>query len=335
MTGTQATIATLNLLHWAAPGIGWHSARRAHDASSWDAKRRWLSQTLTDINADVIGFQEVVSVDALADLGRERGYPHLATVEAPDIDEEDGAQVYRRSVNAVLSRRPIAASQITPRPGLAHALGLKEGRHLRREAVVADIDIAGAGPVTVVCLHLKSGGASVGDVQMATLSPPDEGRDDLEALSRSHAFAAIQRSYEAAVVRHFVSERISADPRRPVIVLGDLNDAPDSAALRILTAHREELDETGADLMAPWRLIDAYNLTARPLRGEERRRPTHRWGSSAGVLDYMLVSGALHPHNPLRAADLTQFAVHDHWFQAANPDHSSDHAAVAITISSR
>lgn len=334
MTATQATIATLNLLHWAAPGIGWHSPRRTHDAASWEAKKRWLAQTLTEIGADVVGLQEVVSVDALADLGRDLGYPHLATVERPDVDEEDGVQVYRRSVNAVLSRRPIVASQITPRPGLAHALGLKEGRHLRREAVVADIDLA-AGPVTVICLHLKSGGASVGDVQMATLAPPDEGRDDLEALSRSHAYAALQRSYEAAVVRHYVSERISADPTRPVIVLGDLNDAPDSSALRILTAHREELDETGADLMAPWRLIDAYNLTARPLRGADRRRPTHRWGSSVGVLDYILVSSALHPHNPLRAADLTQFAVHDRWFQAADPDHASDHAAVAITIASR
>lgn len=338
-------IATLNLFHWAEPGIAWLGPSRSHTADSWTAKRRWLERTLRELDADVVALQEAVSVAALAETAAASGYPYCATVAEPILEPLDppgptGAdRVYRRAVNAVISRTPIAAAEIDVRPGLAAALGLSEGRRLRRPPVLAKLELPEIGPVALIAAHLKSPGAAVGDTTLSGAEPPGTADEaacaHVDALARSHAASAIQRLYEAAAIRHAASDLIAADRRRPVFVVGDLNDGPDSPALRSLLAHVGGAPEGEPDPAHElWRLVDAQRLAARDL-GSDARPPTHRRRAVGRVLDYVLVSSALHPWRAEHIGLVAAAETHAPWFAADDPAATSDHAAFCVTIASR
>lgn len=339
-------IATLNLFHWAEPGIRWISAHRTHSPASWRAKRDWLAATLTAIDADAVALQEVVSVDALRETAAAAGYPYCATIAEPILDQaaETGqtgapARIYRRAVNAVISRTPMTAAPISVRPHLAAALGLHEGRHLRRPPIAAELELPGLGPATLIGVHLKSPGAVSGETQLAgaqaPTTPAEAARARVEGLARSHGAAAIQRLYEATALQHDVTERIARSPRRPVIVLGDFNDAPDSPTLRALLSRAGGAPEAEPDPSAElWRLVDAQRLAPRSLR-RDARTPTHLDGADARTLDYILVSSALHPWRPDRVGDVVATEVFAPWFDGGDPTASSDHAAVVTTLQPR
>lgn len=340
-----ARVATLNLFHWAEPGIGWYGVDPTHTDESWAMKRRWLSETLAEIDADVVALQEVVSVGALETVAREAGYPHVLTVGEPDVETHaDGRRSYHRPVNALISKTPLSPLAPPETPGLAHSLGLKEGRSLRREPAVAEVTLPGVGPTVAMSLHLKSPGATVGDVSLHYDAPPqtpaEAARRDAEALSRSHAFATIQRMYEATTIRHAAAALTATAPRRPVIAMGDFNDDPNSPTLRAFTAHRatkgdaadaEGVDFASRDPADSWRLLDAYRLAPRDLERDERR-PTHQRGARGDVIDFVLVSAALHGAGPDAVGRVIEHVVHDHWFNGLHPAITSDHAAVSATI---
>lgn len=340
------TIATLNLHHFAEPGVGWMSPRRSHTEESFRAKCAWLREFLREIDADVIGLQEVASPAALRDLLAEVGYETVAIAEEPEIDppKSPGAPpVYRRAVNALAARAPMRWSSVTPRAGLAPALGLKEGRGFRKAVLRGVVETPAIGPIVVYCAHFKSHAVSVGDSVIAGEPTPEalsagalssRARAGLEALSRSHAGAVIQRVYEATALLHDAVTHIAADPTRPVVALGDFNDGPESPTLRALTPYRAFIDgETGADAAAAWRLVDAARLAPPALLSDARPATNHsRYG--ALTLDYVLISSALCPDlgGGRAQARVSRYAVHDAHLRAASPERASDHAAVAITL---
>ena len=338
------TLATLNLYHWAEPGIGWYGPGSGHDAASWDAKRAWLSSMLAQISPDLIGFQEVVSVESLRADCAAAGLRCFATVAEPHLREaEDGSAYYNRPVQAVASRWPMRAAAVEPDPAVSHSLGVSDDRTFRRPAIRAEIEHPTLGPVVAYVCHLKSPGVGVEDALIAGKSePPQEAealaRWRLEALSRAHAAAAIQRQFEASQLYHAATADIAEDAARPVAILGDLNDDPASPALRALTpfaaferdggAHGEAGDPPHAALEAKaldlFRFVDAYRLSPRSW-AEDDRPATHRSGASGDAIDFILVSAALRPGG--RVASV-RHRVHDRHFRGGRPSIGSDHAGV-------
>lgn len=338
-------VASLNLYHWATPEIGWYAPTSRHTPDGWAAKTGWLEETLARIDADVIGFQEVVSVAHLRTLMAKAGYPHFATVDEPHFSAED-PNVYNRPVQAIASKYPVQASRATPPRGVAGALGLNETRDFRRAPIEARVALPGLGETICFVAHLKSPGVGVGDALIAGQSQPPEApvaaaRWTLEALSRAHCAASIQRVFEASALYHLAAERIAEKPQRPVLIMGDLNDEPDSPALRALTAYRpferdgaaEQPDEDAApvDCAQQWRMIDAQRLSPRLLWSDERRA-THRAGAKGDPIDFILVSSALQAWCAHAVGMVIDFAVVDSWFRRCDPAAASDHAAVVVAI---
>ncbi|MEL6979187.1 MAG: endonuclease/exonuclease/phosphatase family protein [Pseudomonadota bacterium] len=347
------TLATLNLYHWAAPPLGWYGPDEGHSEASWAAKRLWLAEILREMDADVVGFQEVVSVEALREDCAAAGYPYLAAVAEPAIREAradpgapapERAAFYRRPVNAVAARFPITTAPARVHPALPKALGLAADRDFRRPVVRAEIEAPGVGPVLVYCAHLKSPGVSERDAPMQGLETPPEdaavrARWSLEGLSRAAAYAMIQRMFEATALQHAAMADIAAAPERPVALLGDLNDTPESAALQALTPFAAFERDGGAEVAAAapiggdpsadlYRLVDAARLAARDLRSDARA-PTHRAGASGEAIDHIIVSRALRG-GPLQ---LSAYTVHDSHFRGGDPAQSSDHAGVSARFS--
>ena len=56
-------MATFNLYHFAEPGIFWHERKPAatYSQTQWAEKKAWITSMVAGMDADVIGFQEVVS----------------------------------------------------------------------------------------------------------------------------------------------------------------------------------------------------------------------------------------------------------------------------------
>ena len=283
------------------------------------------------MGADIIGFQEVVSVSALRQLCASAGYPHFATVAEPKLIEQNGATIYRRPVQAVASRFPFSAEAAHPPAGFAPAFGLAEGWNFRRPPVLARLAPPGVGPVTLFCCHLKSPGAAADDAPMAGEQELPPERRLAQGLSRAHAFASLQRVLESSALRHLACAELdrSGPSETPplLLVIGDLNDTPDSPALRALTAAAPSERDGGAvdasaPPSAPFTLYDAYRLSPRN-PGSDRRPPTHRSGAAGEAIDFILTS----------SGGRTRVSGHRVWsrhFIADGPRVTSDHAPVTV-----
>ena len=339
-------IATLNLYHWAEPGIWWYARTEGrHDAESWSRKRAWLAALLVEMDADLVGFQEVVSVEALRELCAEAGYPHFAVGDAPVIEE---GEIYTRPVQTLASRHPMTAEALRAPEGFPAALSLPEDWSIRRPAVKAAVDLPGLGAALIYVCHLKSKGAAPRALRFAPETPWDERvRETLAAISRGHASATRQRTAEASALYHEAVARIAENPARPVIVMGDLNDDPFTPALEALTASRppgevdgfafEDLPDEARALVARYQLHDAWRLCRRDPRDEGRgtgpgRDWTHAQGSARSVLDFILVSEALNPLAAGRTGAVLGHHVFDAHLWRGDADGSSDHAAVLVEI---
>lgn len=337
--GDRLRVATLNLFHYAEPGVGWLSEDAAHSAQSLAAKDAWLEAELASIDADVIGFQEVVAHERLQALCARAGYPHFAMAAEPIIHaphEPGGMQVYRRAQQAVASRHPMRAERVTPREWLAKCLSLHNHWDFRRPPVRAHVETPHFGEVVVYCAHLKSPGAQPSDAPIHDPAP-EPGRDPMEAQSRAIAKQAIQRVAEATGLYHDVCAMIAAAPKRPVIALGDMNDLPGSDTLAAMTpwveAGKREADMPAA-MLERFRMIDAAYLAPGPL-GAARGAATHRSGAQGSELDFVLVSAALFPWRDDAVGHVLDRRVHDAHFRAGGATETSDHAAVSVDLARR
>ena len=81
----EVRFATFNLLNLALPGVRFYADQEPHTQAQYDAKADWIAQQIDRLDADVIGFQEVFSQDALRDvLSRTKHYGDAHHVGTPD-----------------------------------------------------------------------------------------------------------------------------------------------------------------------------------------------------------------------------------------------------------
>lgn len=346
---TDFKIATWNLYQFAAPGTFWYENDKdsGYAPEDWDAKQAWMRAILRDMDADVIGCQEVFSVDAFRALMQENGYAHVAVVADPATDPDDPA-VFRGPVNGIASRYPFAEppAALSIPHHLRGNLPMVSDFAPRRAILRARIDVPGIGVTTIYVCHFKSQGASVDPDYVA--AQPDwktRFRAHLRANAAKDAEQIVRRSVEAAMVYLAAMEEVEADPQAPVIVLGDLNDTPGSAPLRIATQqewieeigdrHWSDLEPTEKAWTYTWQLFDSYSLPSN--QSPAARAPTHAgsFDYPASTFDYILVSNGLNQNNPRGVAEVTEHRVYDAHLPDNDPLRTSDHAPVRVTLRPR
>ena len=338
--------ATLNLYQYAAPGTFWYERDPANDHSPerWEAKEDWIAGILREADAEVVGVQEVFSTDGLRALAARSGYPHVAVVAEPARDPAD-PDVFLGPVVALLSRHPFidAPTPLPVSPDLLADLPLAPGFGFRRDVVRARVDLPGLGPTTVMSAHFKSQGAFVDDDAVAALPAwRARFREHFRQRAIRDAEQLVRRSAEEAALYLAAMEEVGADRNAPVLVLGDLNDTPDSSTLRIATQRdwvRTVAGRRYDGIEAPsdrawsyaWRLYDAYGL--RPDQSGARQA-THAggWNYGPSVLDYVLVSNGLNPENPSRRGTVVEHRVLDAHLEGGRDPGRSDHALVRVTV---
>lgn len=342
---TNVLVATLNLYHFAAPGIFWHARKptATYSQAEWDAKKNWIITLLSEMNADVIGLQEVVSQDELKALLAANGYPYFYCPVAPAFDADD-PEIYVNATVAIASRYPfISAEPLSGVAGVPQDTVIDEDFRFSRTPVDAVIDLPGIGQTRFFVCHFKSQGAFVDDEIIDGLA--DWG-DKIRTTYMERAMAGVnqvaKRAAEAGAIYRMFRQSIDADADAPVILLGDLNEDPASHTISILTqADRvwswgsvaaNGIPEPFAFLKHVYKLYDSFNLV--PMQGFVRPN-THGGVGSGSTLDYVVVSNGLNPKNPRRRGEVAKVEVYDDHFAAGLPkDRSSDHAPVIATIKS-
>ena len=139
----------------------------------------------------------------------------------------------------------------------------------------------------------------------------------LAAHLKSKAFDPLgqtdMRRYEARLLRHLVDEIIAAEPEANLLLVGDLNDTPESSPISTLCSRRSNPPKQLYDL----RPVDRFGLSW-----------THCWDSADTYsrIDYAMVSYGLLPEADLSATEIPFFPE---WSLA------SDHRPLLITLNLR
>ncbi|MBY6185257.1 endonuclease/exonuclease/phosphatase family protein [Marinobacter hydrocarbonoclasticus] len=313
------SVATFNLFNFAEPPLAYYDAENIYDAAQWQAKCEWTGARLAEMDADIVGFQEVFSPQPLAALAREKALPYFAL--APGKAECD--YIRRKPRVALASRYPIIQTDtITPCPELKRAMGLTEAFQFSRSPLKVRLHIPGFSDVRVVVVHLKSPRPAWEPSDVALMADAGINANTAQPVLGRWG-SALQRSAEAAMLYLDFLRDQQTEPL-PTILMGDLNG------------------DLGSDLLAPvlggeeagLRLSDAHDLAL--YQGD--RDPTHYWGGQGNVLDHLLLSAQFNAGYGQSMAQVDEVVVWDRHlrFNDANVDRmASDHAPVQARISVR
>ena len=163
-------IATFNLYQFAAPPMAWYEADNTYKPADWEQKQAWIKAQLALMDADIVGFQEIFSTAEMRTLLAEAGYPHVAMVDDPGIDDDDD-KVFVRPVVGLASRSPISAIEpVALPPSVKAGLRLPEDAGFSRPPVRAVVETEAFGDVVALVAHLKS--------KRPAADPPAFGPDD-------------------------------------------------------------------------------------------------------------------------------------------------------------
>jgi predicted extracellular nuclease len=232
------SLATFNVENLLDPRTDPERARLAD-------KIAWIGRMIDACDADVIGLQEVGSLQLVRAVLERTASP--GTWAEPVIGTADArgircALVARAAAPLVSAHVHTAESLSFPAFRVGDAAPFGARIPLRRGVVHARVRAAGLGEVDVFVVHFKSVRAvplrdSSGN-EVATRSQRDRAEGQLRAI--------VWRAAEALFVRGLVDDVLRADPQAHVAVTGDMNDVAESAALRVLRGDPPDLVDCAA-----------------------------------------------------------------------------------------
>ncbi|MFC1745988.1 endonuclease/exonuclease/phosphatase family protein [Candidatus Riflebacteria bacterium] len=333
---------TFNLFQFAEPPVAWFRKRNVYSAANWIAKKNWISERLSEMRADVVGFQEVFSPAALKNLVAENGFPYFSTADSPSTESE-GSCVFNESIVALASKYPITSAEpVKITETIIKLLPINADFRFSRIPIRSQIDIEGSGHITVYISHLKSKRPMVTAPEFqATATWDDKVRETLRARSLGHVASMLQRGAEAAILYQDITNTLSSNFAQPLLLMGDLNDDSRSIAVEALTNRNriyeiagvdyKDLPEAAKRLIHNNKLYNSFDLAPNP--SGSSCKATHYHKGAGGVLDYIFVSNAINERNKKRCGRIIAHKVYDsHLKDNVTNQHQSDHAQVVVEI---
>ncbi|WCE32363.1 endonuclease/exonuclease/phosphatase family protein [Vibrio sp. SCSIO 43137] len=318
-------ITTCNLFNYVQPPFSAYESENIYTNDEWRKKQSWLSDTLTQLNSDIIAFQEVFSFHALEQQMQTLGYNEFRCLDLPHTEHE---YICSRPPVAIASRYPIEQAELlsVPEELIKNGLVTAEFEFSRRPLHVT-VRVPQLGLVDFYVVHFKS-------------QRPD---DNAVAAGEEYRqigswLSAMQRGLEANVLL-LEMKKIKALHQRPCILLGDFNQViPCSEFANLISA----VEQADFQDLATLHLFDSWELYCRQLDMSNlawSRQATHYYGSLGNVLDYILLSQEFYNDNDkdngglLSVIDIEVTDKHliNPSFEAG--DHiASDHALVSAVV---
>ncbi|EGU61708.1 hypothetical protein VINI7043_21311 [Vibrio nigripulchritudo ATCC 27043] len=291
-------LATFNLYNYLEPGNYWYSKKdkNTNTEEKWRKKQQWITSQLSEIEADIIGFQEVFSSESLKQLCLTLGYEHFKSVALVGQDKDDPT-LYNRPLVALASKHPIrSVTPVGTNSELAQALGISGGFSFSRTPVKAVIETEVFGLICVYVVHLKSKRALYSRRYTHQDSMQDKVLLEMLGQSQGKVASLLQRGTEAACLAADVmlDQRFSG---LPTVVLGDINcdfRSVEYDALCPKGGLKVEGMKTDAQKAQVTDFYDKFRLhSAFASAKVNSKAPTHYYKGKGSTLDYIFVSNEL------------------------------------------
>lgn len=340
---THFKVCTFNLFNYVLPPNAYYETENIYTLPKWEKKQNWISQQLSNLSPDIIGFQEVFSPEALKALAAQHNLPHFVTVSEPEVRAH---HVYEKPVVALASRFPILSAQAVDVDAvLVDALKLQPDFKFSRPPIRAEIQIEGFGNVLVYVTHLKSKRSQLEPQLTGDEAEFDSISESVSAQVHGSWASTIQRGTEATLIYQDIIEQMRVR-ERPVMVLGDLNDTMESPVLQSLVGGKniDRLDGKNVSGLAlgsqraiqRFSLFDGFEL--QEAIEPKDRKPTHYFANRGNVLDYILLSKDFKSDYDHSIASVYRYQVNDAHLINPHPEtdaECSDHAPVMVEIEIR
>jgi hypothetical protein len=324
-------VGCFNLLNLASPGVRFYPNEPPYSEAKYEEKKAWIGAQLRRMDADVIGFQEVWHLEALADTLGESGIYEGANILLAERDDEADVG----PVVGLVSRFPILASQaIQAFPDEAHLFIEGEAipiTNFSRPVLQAKIEIdsvAGNVEATVFVVHLKS---------KRPLFRDGADRDNPLEQAIGYARSLMLRAAEATALRSILLDTMQNN-KQPVFVVGDINDAVTAVTSEIVTG---TAPYRYLSLAKKQRIWDALLYNVKDIQSRKSLQDfyyTHIFNGHYDSLDHILVSNEFVDENRERLGYVEYVKVFndhliDETLSSANVlDTQSDHGQVVADI---
>ncbi|MDQ9091148.1 endonuclease/exonuclease/phosphatase family protein [Pseudoalteromonas haloplanktis] len=339
-------MATFNLFNYLEPPNAFYEFERIYSAQQWAKKQRWIVDYLTEFQPDVIGFQEVFSIESLKTLLHKAGYHYFAVVDEPQVIDEF---IYKRPVVAIASRFVISeVAAVQHDAELAHIMGLSADFTFSRKVLRATLIMPHIGDVDCYVVHFKSKRPLLEVEQNNQLAPEQNIIAHLKADIAGGWGSTIQRGSEATLLMLEMIKR-REDTQNPMLLMGDFNNnLIDGVLSHLLTdSLRFAPAFDSKSYLVKYCLNDAWDLFIKSQLSdpeqnqslpELKRTPTHYFGASSSVLDYILLSCEFDASYDDSFYEVSDYHTYDR--HLINPeferdDQSTDHGVVMITLTLR
>lgn len=291
---------------------------------------------LEQLQADIIGFQEVFSIEQLQTLVGEHQLDHFACVDTPNLEHD---YIFSDPVVALASRYPIlSAEAVQPSAQLLEQLGLNSFG-FSRQILRAIVDVPHLGRMRVYVLHLKSGRSMLKDELKLVET---QSHDWFIAQQLGRSLSQVQRQHEALVLlADFAKQQATCE--LPTAIVGDFNDHELSPVLETFAKgkrppfigvehkHLSHQIHSYAEQISLHSMFDISELPSHP-------RPTHYWGPHGQRIDHILLSQEFVHTSDHALAGVSNALVFDRHLlnnQFERDRQCSDHAALCAQIQVR
>lgn len=319
---TTLQVANFNLLNFAAPGHVFYPNDKPYDALEYAHKVGWVGEQIKRLNADIACFEEVWDESALFDAVTASGL-HYAHVTVPGA--EQGAQGTPKVGLATRLKLSSCDSLVRFPQGMAldvPELGTIE--RFERPVLHATLHTRKGTEIHLLVVHLKSKRPKfLVDAQGQAL----EDRNDPRVQARAALRSLIIRGAESAALRAKVCE-ILKGTRVPLLLVGDLNDVPESVTSQIIAATSEVAFDRSARDVALWHARDVQ--TGQALSHDVGYSHIHQ--GNPEVLDQIWVSEELVAGSRYAIGDVRRVDYFNDHLNEGHDRRRSDHGFVRALL---
>lgn len=345
-------LGTFNVKNLASPGFVFYD--KFYTPRQYEKKVEWTGDIIRLMNADLIGFQEVWSDQALheaideAKLSAKKAYTSVAF----GGENEEGPRV------AVATNLPVLEEAKTikdfPRPVAFQEDDLMLSMDRFRRPVLRIVVELHKRPVTVFVVHLKSKRPNFSIPDGATFAPEEDLRTaDLFLRTVGSLRSLVTRAAEATALRALLIEE-TQDKHQPTVLLGDLNDGLHSVTTDMVTGEvpfknyawltkpgtdeRYSAEENWAIKRRLWDVLLYNTEQLQSRRSLHSPVYTHIYGGRYESLDHILISEEFYDQNPDRIGEVEYLhCFNDHLVDESIGgdriiEQASDHAPLVVSI---
>jgi predicted extracellular nuclease len=317
-------VGSFNLLNLVLPEVEFYGDRK-YTKEVYQQKKAWINHQLTQMNAEIIGFQELWHEQAMKEIISE----NQAYKDAEIITTSKGGTSPKV---ALLSKLPILKYQVFKHFPIQANLDFEETiipiNSFSRPVIAADIALTSDIQCTVFVAHLKS---------KRPIFPQNVDREDPIEIVKGTARALIRRAAEANALRIILIDKLK-NRQHPVIALGDLNDGNLSVTTKMITGKPpwEKLELETKKKFWDVLLYSVKDIQARQSYGDYYYSHIHNGHYES--LDHILVSEEFISTNRDRIAQVTYVSVlNDHLIDETLSDEDtkewqSDHGQIVASF---